>query len=894
MNILILGNGAREMVIKEKLELNNNIIFLTDIKDFNDIYNFCIINFIKLVIPSSEEYLCNGIVDFLLDKDPLILVFGPNKYQSKLEGSKVFSKQIMKNLDIPTANYTIFNKNEIISEYNYLSFPVLKYSGLARGKGVYLPNTLEEFEENLQSLKNIGDEEIILEDRLYGEEVSIMAFCNGKEAFLMPQSQDYKKKNDGEKGLNTGGMGAICPVNILTSLEINIVKKYLNKIVEYFGYKGVLYAGIMKCSDNIYFLEFNCRLGDPEAQVILNLIDETCNFLDIILHCINGEKVHTRWKNHSAVAVVLSHIDYPLMKSSDNLKITYIDKLDDNIRVYNSNVSKINNINYTTGGRVLTMVCIDLHLYRAIQCVYNNIYKISYHNCFYRRDIGYKYCLDKIEKIENNRLENSSVNKKLNIAVMSSGNGTSIQKLLDNKEYIVKIIVSNNKNAGVFDKAKHYNIPYMYVNLDTDKEFGYTKIINILRLYDINLVLLVGYMKIVPEIFFKEFYTINIHPSLLPKYGKLTGDKIHKLCIENKDYSSGCTLHEVTEKVDEGRILLQKQYLINSEDNSKTLKENIQKLENDIILDYVKIYENNNKNKFSYNVDVDEGNKLVKDIKNVNEEIGGFCGIFNYKNIKLAASTDGCGSKIDLADKFNYIDTIGIDLVAMNINDLIAGGAKPLFFMDYIAIDKMDREKCRRIINSINNGCKIANCKLIGGETAEMHGIYLKDKFDLAGFAVGEIIYELPKIERMNSSCLLYALKSSGIHSNGYTLINDLLKNNSLIDVDLDELMMPTKIYMEVLEICEKYHENILGISNITGGGFKDNIRRILPNNLDFELIDWEFPKIFKWIQKLSGLTKSEMLEIYNCGYGMVIISDKKLEIEGLYEIGKLKENYRV
>ena len=119
MNILILGNGAREMIIKEKLELNNNIIFLTDIKDFNDIYNFCIINFIKLVIPSNEEYLCNGIVDFLLDKDPLILVFGPNKYQSKLEGSKVFSKQIMKNLGIPTANYTIFNKNDIISEYNY-------------------------------------------------------------------------------------------------------------------------------------------------------------------------------------------------------------------------------------------------------------------------------------------------------------------------------------------------------------------------------------------------------------------------------------------------------------------------------------------------------------------------------------------------------------------------------------------------------------------------------------------------------------------------------------------------------------------------------------------------------------------------------------------------------
>ena len=218
----------------------------------------------------------------------------------------------------------------------------------------------------------------------------------------------------------------------------------------------------------------------------------------------------------------------------------------------------------------------------------------------------------------------------------------------------------------------------------------------------------------------------------------------------------------------------------------------------------------------------------------------------------------------------------------MNVNDLLAGGAKPLFFMDYIAIDKMSKEKCNKIIKGINKGCELSKCKLIGGETAEMKGIYLKDKLDIAGFSVGEIIYDLPKKELMNDECILYGMSSSGVHSNGYTLVRELLETSYY---SMNEILEPTRIYIELLELYEKYPNEILGVVHITGGGYEDNIRRVLPEGVNYELDEWEFPPIFKWIQKTSGLNREEMLKIFNCGYGMVIISSADLPFD---KIGRL------
>ena len=878
-NILILGNGGREKTIMDILYKNNKNINCecTNIEIFENIKDICIEKKIDLIIPSSEVYLCEGIRDYLEKEINDIMVFGPNKYQSQIEGSKHYSKKLMKELNIPTSDFIYLdNYYSAKNFYSDICFAasinaketVIKYDGLAKGKGVFLPETTD---ESLKIVKTLFDTEndnncgIIVEKRVYGREVSVLAFCNGKEAFLMPQAQDYKRIYDGDKGPNTGGMGAICPANILTEEELVKIKHHMDKVVRKLNYRGVLYAGLMKnTKDEIFFLEFNCRLGDPETQVILNLLDS--NLLDIMKNCVLGKSISIKWKNSYAATVVLSHIDYPKKKLNELVKITYENDLDNTVKIYNSNVVQEQ---YTNGGRVLSMVSVANTLQIALENIYNNIHKINYDGVYYRRDIG---CNNKHKK-----------DIPVSIGILASGNGTSVEKLLEERHNDVKIIITNKKTANIQIKAKKYNIPFFCFprkkKTYTKRDY-YEKIVNILRQFNIDIVILSGYMSIVPELLFDDIYTINIHPSLLPKYKGYMDLDTHKAVIENNEKYTGCTLHVVTEKVDGGRILLQKQCPVLTDD-PETLKKQVQELEKDCILEYIDRYTNNNVKKH-YSVDIEKGNLFVEELKKENEFIGGFCAEYKHKEVSLAVAADGCGTKIDLSNKYNKLDTIGIDLVAMNVNDLLAGGAKPLFFMDYIAIDKMSNEKCNQIIKGINKGCEISKCRLIGGETAEMKGIYLKDKLDIAGFSVGEIIYKFPKKELMNDKCILYGIRSSGIHSNGYTLVRELLEKS---DYSIDEILEPTRIYIELLDIYKKYPNDIFGVSHITGGGFKDNIRRILCEGINYELYEWEFPPIFKWIQKESGLNREEMLNTFNCGYGMVIISCANLPFD---KIGKL------
>ena len=495
---------------------------------------------------------------------------------------------------------------------------------------------------------------------------------------------------------------------------------------------------------------------------------------------------------------------------------------------------------YTNGGRVMSMVSVSDTLQIALENIYNNIHKISYEGVYYRRDIG---CNNKLEK-----------NIPISIGIMASGNGTSVEKLLEERANDIKIIITNKMKADILIKAKKYNIPFFCFpqkKNDSKKDY-YEKIVNILRQFNVEIVILSGYMNIVPEVLFDDIYTINIHPSLLPKYKGYMDLDTHKAVIMNKEKYTGCSLHVVNKKIDGGRILLQKQCEVLTED-PEILKKQVQELEKDCIVEYINRY-TSDKIKIHYAVDIEEGNLFVEELKKENEFIGGFCAEYKHKGVRLAVAADGCGTKIDLSNKYNKLDTIGIDLVAMNVNDLLAGGAKPLFFMDYIAIDKMSKEKCDKIIKGINRGCGLAKCKLVGGETAEMKGIYLKDKLDIAGFSVGEIIYDLPKKELMNKDCILYGIPSSGVHSNGYTLVRELLATSFY---PINEILEPTRIYIELLDLYEKYPNEILGVAHITGGGYEDNIRRIIPEGINFELYGWEFPPIFKWIQKRSGLNLS-------------------------------------
>ena len=296
-------------------------------------------------------------------------------------------------------------------------------------------------------------------------------------------------------------------------------------------------------------------------------------------------------------------------------------------------------------------------------------------------------------------------------------------------------------------------------------------------------------------------------------------------------------------------------------------------------------------------VSIENGNKFVDVIKNItnNENIGGFSGIYNYKKgVKLVASTDGVGSKLEICKVLQKYDTIGIDLVAMCVNDIICQGATPLFFLDYYASHKLNFEISSEIISGIHKGCQIAKCNLLGGETAEMPLTYKGAfDFDLAGFAVGAIEKEAyPK--KICEDDLIYGLPSTGLHSNGYTLIYKLLDIADFhIPGGLNQLLTPTKIYLDdVNNIIKKHGRSVKGFAHITGGGLVENIPRILDREHTMHIDGkWEIPEIFKWIFKNSDMTVEEMIETYNCGIGMVVIFDKNVDINNLEDmipIGKI------
>ncbi len=297
-------------------------------------------------------------------------------------------------------------------------------------------------------------------------------------------------------------------------------------------------------------------------------------------------------------------------------------------------------------------------------------------------------------------------------------------------------------------------------------------------------------------------------------------------------------------------------------------------------------------NKFTYQksgVNISQADKFIGFIsrntgkkKKKNKNIGGFGSISSipkkFRDPKIVASTDGVGTKIEIANLLNKFNTIGIDLVAMCVNDLIVQGAKPIIFLDYISINKINLKKLKSIVSGIIKGCNISDCSLVGGETAEMPGTYSKNKFDIAGFAVG--VVDKNKILKKNNikkNDLILAVPSSGVHSNGYSLIRYIIKKKNInIKKNIflkKQLLKPTKIYVkEVLKLLD--YNLIKSCANITGGGLKDNLSRIIPNGLtaDINLSKIKTKKIFKWI-KSHNVSDNEMLKTFNCGVGFCLVS---------------------
>ncbi len=288
-------------------------------------------------------------------------------------------------------------------------------------------------------------------------------------------------------------------------------------------------------------------------------------------------------------------------------------------------------------------------------------------------------------------------------------------------------------------------------------------------------------------------------------------------------------------------------------------------------------------------VNISLGNKFVKhvskltkkNVKKANSNIGSFSSLYdisglNIKEPVIVSCTDGVGTKLELSDKYNQLNTVGVDLVAMCVNDLIVQGAKPLFFLDYIAIDKIKLSKLKKILSGILKGCKLAECELIGGETAEMPGIYKKNKFDLAGFCTGIISKKkILKKKNVKNGDIILAIPSTGIHSNGYSLVRNILKKNKLPVQIKKILLKPTKIYVkEILNLCKK--NLIHSAANITGGGIVENIVRSVPDNLtvNIDLSKIRVKKIFSWL-KSKNISDKEMLRTFNCGVGFCLFIKK-------------------
>ena len=402
LNILVVGFGAREHCIAEKISNSKYLdkMYLADSNDgFCDLGEKIIYNNylelaqkakeknINLAIIGPEKYLCEGIVDIF--KKFNIKTIGADKKTSKLESSKLYAKKIMKKYGIKTAPYVKINNKKNIEKYlSYFKNPVIKANGLASGKGVYINSDKNKVKNELFNFLSgtflDASKNCLIEEKLFGYEVSLFSFWDGENLLNMPLCQDFKQNDD---GLNTGGLASICPINIGIENEFKL-NKFKNKLFnllkkEKIKNPFILYSGLMITKDDIYVLEFNVRLGDPETQVLLNYIQN--DWLSIFFAQANRMLNYTelKEKNKELTCIVMASKGYPL-KSRKNIEISNIDFNNKNAKIYFSNVKRTNNKYYSMGGRVLSIVSEDKNL------IYNILDNIEFEEKMYKKDVEIK------------------------------------------------------------------------------------------------------------------------------------------------------------------------------------------------------------------------------------------------------------------------------------------------------------------------------------------------------------------------------------------------------------------------------------------------------------------------------------------------------------------------
>ena len=667
---------------------------------------------IDVVIVGPEVALAAGLVDALGAAG--VRAFGPTQAAARLESSKGWARAFCERHGIAGPRSVSVVSRQAAAAWldaQGLDHAVVKADGLAAGKGVVVADdrdaTLAAVDAALGGAFGAAGHEVVLEERLEGEEVSLLAFSDGTSVVAMPPAQDHKRIGEGDRGPNTGGMGAyapapVCPPELAADLTRTVLQPAVaGMAAEGHAYVGVLYAGLMLTAAGPRVLEFNCRFGDPETQVLLPLL--ATDLLDVVDACLNGRlgDLPVAWHDGAALTVVLAADGYPEAPVAGGV----LAGLDDaaavpGATVYHAGTRSLGDAVVATGGRVLAVTGVGADVHVARERAYEALRSIVLPGGRFRRDIGWR-------------------------------------------------ALARQAAAG-----------------------GYA--------------------------------------------------------------ASG--------------------------------------------------------------VDIDAGNDAVARMKEAVERthgpavlrgVGAFGGVFDagvlraYDHPVLVASTDGVGTKVELLARAGRPGVAGTDIVNHCIDDVLVQRARPLFFLDYIATSKLDPAMAAAVVTGMARACEAAGCALLGGETAEMPGVYTPGAFDIAGtlVGVGERDQLLPRTDLAPGDVLI-GLASSGPHTNGYSLLRRVFAGLPLdaqpepLEVPLvDALCAPHRSYLDVLWPLLQT-DVVKALVHITGGGLVENPPRILPAGLAIEvqLGSWPVPPLFRLVRDITGLDARELHRTLNMGIGMVLV----------------------